>query len=124
MPGEVFECCILQQNRNDQEARRLRKSMITKDFSRIVAICDKNRILQQERWRTARDSWRHQRLIVSMLCGQVVFLQFPVEGRSIDSQGLRRLDHIVGRDLERVEQRLPLDFCQRAHRVRRRGLPP
>ena len=56
MTGEVFECCILQQNRNDQEARRLRKSMITKDFSRIVAYYDNNRILQQKRRRCAPDS--------------------------------------------------------------------
>ena len=63
----------------------------------------------------------HLQLIDSELGGQAVLLQFPVEGRSIDFQGLSRLAHIVVGDLERVDQRLSLDFRQRADRIRRRS---
>ena len=65
----------------------------------------------------------HHQLIDSELGGQAVLLQFPVEGRSIDFHGLSRFAHIVTGDLERVEQRLSLEFRQRADRIRRRSFP-
>ena len=55
---------------------------------------------------------------------QAVFLQLAVQGSAVETQGLSRLGHVVGRDLQRVDQRLPLDFCRRENRRQPRRVSP
>ena len=93
----------------------LRNCLITRDLeirggnlsqiATLVANCNKRKACYKED-------------VLSTLGGQVVFLQFSVQGRAVNAQGPSGLGDVMGRDLKGADQCLPFDFCQRQDRRR------